>query len=359
MKYAIIDFETTGGQLSKPNRAMEIGIVISDGQNILDTFSSLINPGVLIDPFVQNLTGIKDEMLKGQPKFSELAETILNMTKGAVFVAHNVGFDYSILTKEFENLSIFFKRARVCTVKLSRSAFPGLDGGHSLSNLTKKFNITLESHHRALDDALATQKLLSILINEKGEEWITERVSGYVNTKNLPKSISFSDISDIPESSGVFRFYDKKHKLLYISYSNNILSSIATFFNNSSKRNAAAGIRSSIYSLDWDAYPSELLARLLYADELLNKEPPGNRNYRVPLFSGGGLNDCVLFHGKQKSKIAFVWKNNSLQGWQIVNNSNISIEDMKSLNYFQHPSEITPIFRRWLVRKNFGVLDFL
>ncbi|MEL6806000.1 MAG: 3'-5' exonuclease, partial [Bacteroidota bacterium] len=149
--YAIVDVETTGGRATR-HRLTEIGIVLFDGEKVIDTFESLINPQTYIPAGITELTGITQEMVEDAPKFHEIAKRIVEMTQGAVFVAHNVSFDYEFLRNEFKRLGYTFSRRKLCTVRLSRKAFPGLRS-YSLGNLIRHFGLEVSARHRALADA--------------------------------------------------------------------------------------------------------------------------------------------------------------------------------------------------------------
>ena len=141
-KYAIIDVETTGG-VARYERITEIAIVLHDGEKVVDTFSTLLNPERSIPWSITQLTGINDEMVAHAPKFYEVARKIVEMTEDAVFVAHNVSFDYNFVREEFARLGFTFTRRQLCTVRLARKVFPGLPS-YSLSNLKKHFNIAAD-----------------------------------------------------------------------------------------------------------------------------------------------------------------------------------------------------------------------
>src|SRR5690554_2237474 len=158
--FAIIDTETTGGNPAK-DKVMEIAIIIHDGNKIIEEYSTLVNPLEPIAPFIRSLTGINENMVKDAPTFDQIADKILEMTKGNVFVAHNVRFDYTILRNEFQRMGIKFLCKQICTVKLSRDLIPG-HNSYSLGRLCKDLEINLEGRHRAYGDALATAKLFSL-----------------------------------------------------------------------------------------------------------------------------------------------------------------------------------------------------
>ena len=116
MLYAVTDIETTGGS-TRSTKITEIAIYLFDGERIVDEYTQLINPECSIPQFISQLTGIKDEMVHGAPKFYEVAKDIVNFTENAVFVAHNVGFDYNVIRQEFKSLGYYYRREHLCTVR--------------------------------------------------------------------------------------------------------------------------------------------------------------------------------------------------------------------------------------------------
>lgn len=160
--YAIIDIETTGGNYNS-GKITEIAIYRHDGNKIVDEFITLINPEIKIDWYVKKLTGIDDEMVATAPKFFEVAKRIVNITRGCIFVAHNVDFDYGFIQAEFRSLGFEYKRNKLCTVKLSRELLPNKES-YSLGNLCSEIGIEIVTRHRASGDALATVKLFEILM---------------------------------------------------------------------------------------------------------------------------------------------------------------------------------------------------
>ena len=156
-KYAIIDIETTGGAAAR-EKITEIAIVLHDGTKVIETFETLLNPERSIPVYITQITGISDAMVAKAPKFYEVAKKIVTMTEGAVFVAHNVRFDYGFVQEEFRRLGYTYTRQQLCTVKLSRQAFPGLRS-YALGNLIEHFNIKTTDRHRAMADTMATVEI--------------------------------------------------------------------------------------------------------------------------------------------------------------------------------------------------------
>ena len=155
--YAILDIETTGGN-AFTDKITEIAIYLHNGEQVIDSFKSLVNPERSIPVFVSKLTGITDEMVSKAPRFYEIAKQVVDITEGKIIVAHNSQNDYSFIRHEFRNLGFEFNRDTLCTHVLSRKFLPG-QSSYSLGKLCRGLNIEIKSRHRADDDALATVKL--------------------------------------------------------------------------------------------------------------------------------------------------------------------------------------------------------
>ena len=166
--FAIIDIETCGGKFEpQRGRITEICILIHDGLQVTEKFSTLINPECYIAPIYTNITGITNQMVATAPKFHEVANTILKLTQNRTFVAHNVSFDYNFIKGEFAALGYEFEREKLCTVRLSRKLIPGKKT-YSLGPLCQSLGIRNDARHRAEGDAVATAKLFDILLQIKG-----------------------------------------------------------------------------------------------------------------------------------------------------------------------------------------------
>jgi DNA polymerase III subunit epsilon len=168
--YCIVDIETTGG-VKGPTRMTEIALIRFDGREVVDTYQTLLNPGHPIPPFIVGLTGISDDMVAQAPTFDEVAHHVQAITDGAIFVAHNVSFDFNFLKKEFGWLDLDFHRRTLCTVRLSRKIFPGLPS-YSLGKLCRSLEIPVTGRHRAHGDALATTTLFGRLLHHDRHQLI-------------------------------------------------------------------------------------------------------------------------------------------------------------------------------------------
>jgi len=163
--YAVVDIETTGGRKGG-NAITEIAVVTLQDGKVIREWSTLVNPKRFIPNHITRLTGIDNAMVANAPTFTELADTIETELADSIFVAHNVGFDYGFIQSAFESIGRRFYRPRCCTVRMARKTFPGLSS-YSLGSLTAHFDIDLNGHHRALNDARATADLLRLIQAER------------------------------------------------------------------------------------------------------------------------------------------------------------------------------------------------
>ncbi len=280
--YAIVDIETTGGRANR-NRITEIGIVLFDGEKITDTYETLINPESPIPAGITELTGITQEMVKDAPKFHEVARKVVEMTEGAIFVAHNVRFDYEFLREEFRRLGYTYSRRKLCTVRLTRKVFPGLPS-YSLGNLIRHFGIKVDARHRALADAAATTELLEMALKGKDTQGEVDLlVNMGIKETRLPKNLSMDRIQNLPESCGVYYFYDEAGQVVYVGKSTNIRKRIAQHFADTTKKGNE--IRKQVADISYEETGSELVALLLESQEIKRLQPAINRAQRRIRFS--------------------------------------------------------------------------
>lgn len=276
-RFAIVDVETTGGRASR-DKVIEIGIVLHDGQQVIQTFESLINPNTYIPAGIVQLTGITQEMVQDAPPFYEVARQIVELTEGAIFVAHNARFDYGFLREEFGRLGYTYSRKQLCTVRMSRKAFPGLPS-YSLENLIRHFQIPVDARHRALADALATTELLEkIIAREENQEELRTMVNLGIKESRLPKGISLEQIHDLPEACGVYYFYNSRKEVVYVGKSINIKKRIAEHF--ADQTDKGRRLQQHVADVSFELTGSELVALLLESHEIKRLSPPINRAQR-------------------------------------------------------------------------------
>jgi len=174
-EWVVVDLETTGGSPYRGHRVTEVAAVCVSGGKITDTYSTLVNPMRRIPGMITSLTGISEAMVAAAPRFSEVAGQVSDAIRGKVFVAHNAAFDWRFMCHEMQLATGMQPRGRqLCTVRLARKLMPELPS-RGLDALALYFGLYIEKRHRALDDAVATAKLLIRFIEmleERGaEDW--------------------------------------------------------------------------------------------------------------------------------------------------------------------------------------------
>lgn len=279
--YAIVDIETTGG-FTGNNSIIEIAVVFHDGEKITGQYEKLLDPKMPVPGFITGLTGIDSQMLEGAPTFGQIADELFGLLEDKIFVAHNVGFDYSFVKQAFEKEGKVYKPKRLCTVRLSRKLFPGLRS-YSLGRLCESRGITVNDRHRALGDAWATSILFGQLLEVDHEGQIGQAIKGKNKALTLPPNISKEQFNEIPQSTGVYYFHDANGKVIYVGKAVNIQSR----FNGHFTGKAKLTLKSEICDVSYEVTGSELLALLLEALEIKRLWPKYNRSLKVKSMSWG------------------------------------------------------------------------
>ena len=277
--YAILDIETTGGKYNEEG-ITEIAIYKFDGLQVIDQFISLVNPERPIQPFVANLTGINNDMLRNAPKFYEVAKRIVEITEDCVVVAHNASFDYRILRTEFSRLGFDFERHSLCTVELSKKLIPD-QKSYSLGKLVRGLGIPLSDRHRANGDALATVKLFKLLLTKDSEKSIiTDTVRADPKRQIDDKLLRL--IEQAPIATGVYYMHNENGDIIYIGKSKNIKKRLNQHFTNDNRKSRR--IQEEVVSVSYEITGSELLALLKESEEIKVNKPKYNRALRKTKF---------------------------------------------------------------------------
>lgn len=281
--YAIIDLETTGGN-AKSDRIMEIAIVLHNGEEVEEEFSTLINPERRVPYRITGITGINDVMVKGSPKFYEVAKRVVEMTEGRILVAHNARFDYQFLRNAFKELGYDYKREVLCTLALSRKLLPHLRS-HSLKNLCQSLEIPFSVQHRALEDTKATIQLFEMLLDLRDGDHLA--LGKPAPGRMGPEASMHKDMIDaLPHTTGVYYFYDAQRELIYIGKSVNIRSRILSHFSNQTTSKALE-MKARIDHIRYEETGSELIALLKESEEIKQYKPVYNRAQRRSVFNHG------------------------------------------------------------------------
>ncbi|MGE0354820.1 MAG: PolC-type DNA polymerase III [Gemmatimonadales bacterium] len=169
--FSVVDVETTGTRSAGGDRIMEIAVVTVCGGRVETVFDSLVNPERPIPRWASMVTGISQAMVASAPTFPEVADQVLGVLAGRVFVAHNARFDWSFVLHEIRRArAMILSGPRLCTVRLARGLLRGQVESCGLDSLTRYFGFENPARHRAGGDALVTAWLLARLIDLAAEQ---------------------------------------------------------------------------------------------------------------------------------------------------------------------------------------------
>lgn len=162
-RYVVVDLEATS--TGSKAKIIQVGIVVIEDGNIVDQYTTDVNPHEPLDFHIKELTGLTDHRLAQAPDFSQVAKKIFDLVEDGIFVAHNVQFDANLLAENLFLEGYELRTPRVDTVELAQVFFPKFEK-YSLSVLCHELEIPLKDAHTALSDAQATAELL-LLLREK------------------------------------------------------------------------------------------------------------------------------------------------------------------------------------------------
>lgn len=290
--FVVCDVETTG-MSSRYNRITEIALIKIRNDEILDTYTTLVNPGQHIPYGITQLTGISNEDVFDKPAFKEIAPKVEDFIKNnngseVVFTGHNVNFDYSFVSESFKSLDtpVHLNVKTLCTCKLSRRLLRNLSS-KSLGNVAKHLNINIRKKHRAYDDTLATAKILMHFIQILQDEYEYETVDEIIrfqnskifNEKQRPAALKRVNLSlkDIPKDPGVYYMRSSSNEIIYIGKAKCLKDRVSSYFRHND--NLSYKIRrllTSVRKVEFEVTDSELSALILESKMIKKYKPRFN-----------------------------------------------------------------------------------
>jgi DNA polymerase-3 subunit epsilon len=276
-RLAFIDLETTGAN-PVHDRITEIGLVSVDGDKV-STWNTLVNPGRPIPEFIQQLTGIRNEMVADAPPFAEVAEELAERLQGRLFIAHNARFDYGFVRHEYQRLGRRFRADVLCTVRLSRKLFPE-HHRHNLDSLIARHGLVSGERHRALADADLIWQFWRQVRQAQGEHRLAEALGQQLRRPSLPPHLDADSLDDLPESPGVYLFYGEGETLLYVGKSRNLRQRVLSHFATDTREYKAMRLSQAVRRIDWQETVGELGALLLESRLVKTRRPLHNRRLR-------------------------------------------------------------------------------
>jgi DNA polymerase-3 subunit epsilon len=273
--FVMLDLETTGGS-AVHDRITEIAAVRVEHGVEVARWSTLVNPGVAIPPYIQSLTGISDAMVEDAPTFAQVATQLQELLDGAVFVAHNVRFDHGFVVSELARLEKQLKVKTLCTVRLSRKLYPQ-HKGHGLDAIMQRHGLHTLARHRAMGDVEVVLQWLHIAQAELGAEVLQREAAALLQGgTSVPPQLE-TPVEDIPDTPGVYLFYGEGRTPLYIGKSVNMRTRVLAHFQSAAKVAREARIAQEIRRIEWHDTAGELGALLLQTRLVKELKPLHNR----------------------------------------------------------------------------------
>jgi DNA polymerase-3 subunit epsilon len=270
-----VDLETTGGSAAC-DRITEVGIVRVRCGELVEEWSSLVNPERPIPAYIEAITCISNDMVADAPRFGEIAAVVRQKLQGAVFVAHNARFDYSFLRSEFLRSDVNFSAKVLCTVKLSRRLFPEY-ARHNLDAVMERNGLTCGARHRALGDARVLHDFWFKLRRDVAEPRLAAAVQTVLGAHQLPAHLPPGLADDLPEGPGVYRFFGEDDTLLYVGKSNSLRARVCSHFAAEDAESLDRRLGRQVRRVDWVETAGELGAMLLEAEWIRTRKPLFNR----------------------------------------------------------------------------------
>lgn len=298
-RFVVVDVESAGGTFGY-HRLIEVAMLVVEKSKIVQRFSSLVNPHEDIPEFISEMTGITNSMVRDAPDAVEALAPIeaALADSHAVFVAHNVGFDWGLIARALnEAHGAAPDVLQLCTCKLSRRLHPTLRK-HGLDSVADYLGIPVVGRHRAFGDAEATAQCLLKMITTAQQDHRAESLLDLASLQYAPKTTSKKSqqrkddvrayLQQIPQEPGVYRFYTQKKKLLYVGKARNLQRRVTSYFHDAPLHGKRINkmIR-YVRHIDWTTTGSELGALLLENREIRMQQPPGNvasREFIAPWF---------------------------------------------------------------------------
>ena len=275
---AFVDLETTGATATR-DRITEIGIIEVDEDGSVREWQQLVNPGTRIPPFIEQLTGISNELVAAAPAFADVADETLRRLEGRLFIAHNARFDYGFLKNEFKRLGVTFRAPVLCTVKLSRTLFPE-HKRHNLDSLIERHNLATDARHRALADAQLIRQFWQKIHVDRSNDEIEAALKAQNARPSLPPHLDAGIVDELPDTPGVYLFYADNNLPLYVGKARDIRQRVLSHFSADHASAREMNLAQQVRRIDWIETAGEIGALLKEAVLVKQLQPTHNRQLR-------------------------------------------------------------------------------
>jgi DNA polymerase-3 subunit epsilon len=278
-RWLFLDVETTGSTATR-DRVTEVAWVLLDGETGQVTKEShLVNPDARIPAFIQQLTGITDDMVADAPRFSAIAPRLAAAMDGAVFVAHNARFDYGFVKNEFKRIGQSVRAPVLCSVKLSRLFFPA-EKRHNLDAVMARHQLQADSRHRALTDADLIYQFWLDLQQRFGAQKVLDAAKSLISQSSWPSHLDADALDEMPDTPGVYIFYGEKRFTLYVGKSKHLRQRVLSHFSGDHAHGKELSLSMQVRQIEWHETPGEIGALLLEASLVKQLAPSHNVRLR-------------------------------------------------------------------------------
>ncbi|NTZ06838.1 exonuclease domain-containing protein [Burkholderia metallica] len=306
-----VDLETTGGS-SADHRITEIGVV-EIGPLGVSTWTSLVNPGQAIPPFIQQLTGISDAMVRDAPTFASLAPALFERLDGKLFVAHNASFDRGFLRAEFERAGLAFNPDVLCTVRLSRALFPR-ESRHGLDALIERHGLVPAARHRALADADLLWQFWRQLHDIVPLERLRDQIARTTRHFRLGGDLTEAWLDTAPAGCGAYALFGERDEALYVGRSVRVRQRLRALLTGERRSSKEMRLAQQVRRVEWRETGNELGAMLAEAQWIARLRPSYNRRPTADAARGGGapwpFEGAVAFEASGERRLFHV-----VDGW--------------------------------------------
>jgi DNA polymerase-3 subunit epsilon len=281
-EFVVFDLETTGLSPER-NRICEVGAVRVRGLELVDSFQSLVNPGVALPEPIARLTGIRERELRTAPPVAAVVRCFLDFAGDALLVAHNARFDQRFLERQL--LAMHGRRLTdqpLCTAALARRLLEGRIRRVGLASLAHFFGVPATPCHRALPDAEAAAQVLVRLIG-LAQELGARRLSE-LRALAAPRARRVYDKRALargaPARPGVYLFRDRHGQVLYVGRSRDLRARLRSYFRSERQRPSVEAALLALDRVEWRVLGSELEAALEELRLIRELQPPANSRSR-------------------------------------------------------------------------------
>jgi DNA polymerase-3 subunit epsilon len=281
-EFVVFDLETTGLSPAR-DRICELGAVRVRGLELVDSFQSLVNPGIALPEPVARLTGLRQQELASAPRAAAVVRCFLDFAGDALLVAHNAQFDQRFLEQHL--LALYGRRLLeppLCTAALARRLLEGRLRRVGLASLADFFGVPTAPCHRALPDAEATAQVLVRLIGLSQE--LGARRLSELRALAAPRKRRVYDkralAKGAPSRPGVYLFHDRHGQVLYVGRSRDLRARLRSYFRSERQRPSVEAALLALDRIEWRVLGSELEAALEELRLIRELEPPANSRSR-------------------------------------------------------------------------------